>query len=110
MNTFFKKLYQGDELLRANEWQLLGSIVTLGAWAALTTPFGKIEWGVNLLLVVLWLGVLGTTVVYTIFFYLLNRYNASSLSAYFFMVVVIALVSSYVRGRASPQSSQRYTW
>jgi drug/metabolite transporter (DMT)-like permease len=96
MNTFFKRLYKGDELLRANAWQLFGSMVTLGTWAALTTPIDGIKWGLNLLLVVLWLGVLGNAVVYVIFFTLLNRYSVSSLTAYFFMVVVIALLSSYL--------------
>ena len=96
MNTSFKRLFKGDELLRANAWQLFGSMVTLGMWAALTTPIDGIKWGPNLLLVVLWLGVLGNAVVYVIFFTLLNRYSASSLTAYFFMVVVIALVSSYL--------------
>jgi drug/metabolite transporter (DMT)-like permease len=96
MNVCFKRFYKGDELLRANVWQLFGATVTLGLWAALTTPAGNIKWGLDLLFVLLWLGVLGTSVVYVIFFHLMKRYSASSLTAYFFMVVVVALVSSYI--------------
>jgi len=95
MNTCFKKLYRGDELVRANTWQLLGSTVTLGLWAALTTPTSGIEWGFGLLVVLLWLGVLGTSVAYIVFFTLMERYNASFLMAYLFMVVVVAQVGSY---------------
>jgi len=96
MSVCFKRLYKGDELLRANTWQLFGSTVTLGLWAALTTPAGDIKWGLALLFVVLWLGVLGTSVVFVIFFHLMKCYSASSLTAYFFMVVVVALMSSYL--------------
>jgi len=96
MNVCFKRIYKGDELLRANAWQLFGSTVTLGLWASLTTPAGNIKWGLPLLFDVLWLGVLGTAVVYTIYFHLMKRYSASSLAAYFFMVLIVALVSSYL--------------
>lgn len=92
----FKRCFKGEQLLRANAWQLTGALVVLGAWAALTTPVQGIEWSGNLLVVLLWVGIVGTALAEVSFLILVSRYNASSLTAYFFLVVVVALVSSFI--------------
>lgn len=95
MNVMFKRLFKGEQLIRANIWQLTGALVWLALWAGLTTPVEGIQWNLNLLFVLLWVGALGTAVAYVAFFTLMSKYSAASLTAYFFLVVVVALVSSY---------------
>jgi drug/metabolite transporter (DMT)-like permease len=92
----FKRYFKGEQLLRANAWQLTGALVVLGAWAALSTPVQGIEWSGSLLAVLLWVGVVGTALAEVSFLILVSRYSASSLTAYFFLVVVVALVSSFL--------------
>lgn len=96
MNTCFKKLFGKDQLLRANVWQLAGSLIVLAPWAFITTPSPKIDFGPDLLFVLIWVGGIGTAFVYVAFFTLMSRYSVSSLTAYFFLVVVVALVSAYL--------------
>jgi drug/metabolite transporter (DMT)-like permease len=95
MNVYFKKLFKGEQLIRANVWQLAGAFVVLAVWAGVTTPVQGIQWNLDLLLVLIWVGAIGTAVVYVVFFTLMSKYSAASLTAYFFLVVVVALVSSY---------------
>jgi drug/metabolite transporter (DMT)-like permease len=96
LNVAFKKFFKGEELLRANVWQLAGSLLPLLVWAGLSSPFQAIEWNFELVAVILWLGVLGTAVTFVIWFWLLSQYSASSMGAYSFMGVVVALVSSII--------------
>lgn len=95
MNVGFKRFFKGDQLIRANAWQLTGALVTLTLWAGLTTPVQGIEWNLKLFLVLLWVGAIGIGLVFVVFFTLMSRYSAASLTAYFFLVVVVALVSSF---------------
>jgi drug/metabolite transporter (DMT)-like permease len=95
MNVGFKRLFKGEQLIRANVWQLAGAFVTLTLWVPFTTPAGVIKWNLDLLLVLIWLGAIGTAVTFVAFFTLMSRYTASSLTGYLFLVVVVALVSSF---------------
>lgn len=95
MNIVFKKYFRGKELLKANQLQLTGGFLVLGAWALLSEPFSLIKWNGAFIGSVLWLGVLGTAVAYTLWFILLSRYNASSMGVYMFMIIVVALVASF---------------
>ena len=95
MNVCFKRLFKGGQLIRANVWQLAGSLIVLVPWALLTTPAPRIVLGPELFLVLIWVGGIGTALVYVAFLTLMTRYSVSSLTAYFFLVVVVALVSSY---------------
>lgn len=95
MNIIFKKYFRGKELLKANQLQLAGGFLVLGAWALLSEPFSVIKWNSAFIGSVLWLGVLGTAVAYTLWFILLSRYNASSMGVYMFMIIVVALVASF---------------
>jgi len=94
-NVLFKRLFKGDQLLRANVWQLAGGSAFLTAWASLGEPAAAIHWTLALAGAIIWVGVLGTAIVFVLWFTLLSRYNASSLTAYTFLVVVVALVGSF---------------
>ncbi len=94
LNVAFKKFFKGEKMLHANVWQLAGSLLPLAVWAALSSPFQAIQWTPTLAGVILWIGVLGTAVTFFAWFWLLSRYNASSLGGYSFLSVVVAVVSS----------------
>ena len=94
-NVLFKRLFKGDQLLRANVWQLAGGSAFLIAWASLAEPVSAIHWTLALAGAIFWIGVLGTATVFVLWFTLLSRYNAASLTAYTFLVVVVALVGSF---------------
>ena len=96
MGVCFKRLFKGEQLVKANTWQLAGALVTLTMWAAFTTPMQGIKWNMDLLVVLIWTGVMGTALAYMAFFTLMSRYGAASLTAYLFLVVVVALVGSFV--------------
>jgi probable blue pigment (indigoidine) exporter len=93
--VLFKKLFKGEQLLRANVWQLGGASAILLPWALLGEPGQQIIWSYQLVVSVLWIGVLGTSLVYFLWFTLLSRYNAASFTAYTFLVVLVALVASF---------------
>ena len=94
-NVLFKRLFKDDQLLRANVWQLAGGSAFLIAWASLAEPVSAIHWTLALAGAIFWIGVLGTAIVFVLWFTLLSRYNAASLTAYTFLVVVVALVGSF---------------
>ncbi len=94
LNVGMKRFFKGQQLLRANVWQLAGALLPLLVWAVLSSPFSAIRWTPEFFGVVLWLGVLGTSVTFFLWFWLLSNYNASSLGAYSFLSVIVALVSS----------------
>src|SRR5207247_9871903 len=83
-NILFKRLFKDDQLLRANVWQLAGGSAFLIAWASLAEPVSAIHWTLALAGAIFWIGVLGTAIVFVLWFTLLSRYNAASLTAYTF--------------------------
>ncbi|MDG6995979.1 MAG: DMT family transporter [Nitrososphaerota archaeon] len=94
--VLFKRLFKGEQLVRANVWQLGGASVFLLIWALLSEPIQKIEWTYQLVGSIAWIGVLGTALVYVLWFTLLSRYNAASFAAYAFLVVMVALAASFL--------------
>src|SRR5207247_10405963 len=94
-SVLFKRLFKGDQLLRANVWQLAGGSAFLIAWASLAEPVSAIHWTLALAGAIFWIGVLGTAIVFVLWFTLLSRYNAASLTAYTFLGVVVALVGAF---------------
>jgi drug/metabolite transporter (DMT)-like permease len=93
--VLFKRLFKGEQLLRANVWQLGGGSVFLLIWALVSESYQGINWTWGLAGSIAWVGVLGTGVVFVLWFILLSRYNAASFTAYTFLVVVVALVASF---------------
>jgi drug/metabolite transporter (DMT)-like permease len=95
----FKKFFKGEQLLRANLWQLLGSLLPLIVWATLSSSFQMVTWTFELVVVILWIGILGTAVAFILWMWLLWHYKASSLGAFSFLSVAVALVSSVLINR-----------
>jgi len=96
LNVGMKKFFRGQEMLRANVWQLGASLIPLAVWASFTSPIQSVQWSLGLAFSVFWIGVLGTAVAFVLWFTLLSQYNAASLGSYLFMIVVVALVSSFL--------------
>jgi drug/metabolite transporter (DMT)-like permease len=89
-----KRTFEAVEMVAANAWQLASGTALLAAVSFATEPWGGIRWTADLLGVLVWTGALGTGVAYVIWYYLLGRGEAGPLSAYTFLVVVVALVGS----------------
>jgi probable blue pigment (indigoidine) exporter len=89
-----KRVFNRVEMVAANAWQLAAGTGVLGLVAIATEPWGSIHWTGDLLVVVVWTGVLGTGAAYLIWYYLLGRNAAGPLSAFTFLVVVVAWVGS----------------
>jgi drug/metabolite transporter (DMT)-like permease len=94
--VLFQRRFQRGQMREANAYQLVGGSVALFAAALLLTPSPLPSASLGLLATVLWLGVLGTAVAYTIWFSLLGRTRAATVSAYVFLVPVVALTASAV--------------
>jgi len=77
-----------------NLFQLLGGSAGLLVAAELLEPTQVPVASWELLAIVLWLGFVGTALAYGLWFYLLGRIPAPSLSANMFLVPVVALVAS----------------
>lgn len=92
--VLFQRRFPRNQMLEANAYQLIGGSVGLAILvvALAPTPFPRFTPDLGLSLV--WLGVLGTALAYSIWFDLLGHTPAATLSAYAFLVPVIALVGS----------------
>jgi drug/metabolite transporter (DMT)-like permease len=92
--VLFQRRFQPAQMLEANAYQLIGGSVALLVVAPVLSPVPLPLASVDLLATVLWLGILGTAVAYAIWFTLLGRTRAATLSAYLFLVPVVALSAS----------------
>jgi drug/metabolite transporter (DMT)-like permease len=92
--VLFKRRFTGRTLWRANGFQLLGGTAGLLVAALLLEPGGFGRVSVPLIGVVLYMGLIGTAVAYAIWFELLERFPAATLSNYTFAVPVVALAAS----------------
>ena len=92
----FQRRFSGDVSSEANLYQMAGGTGTLviGAaiWEHSTFPAASIE----LALLVLWLGLFGSAFAYAAWYFLLARHRAATLSAYLFLVPVVALAASAI--------------
>jgi probable blue pigment (indigoidine) exporter len=94
--VLFKRRFRGPTVFAANAGQLTGGAIgLLGASVVVGAPLAT-GGGAPAILVVAWLGVLGTALAYTIWFRLLDRFPASTLSGYTFLVPVVALTASFL--------------
>jgi drug/metabolite transporter (DMT)-like permease len=89
-----RRRFHRDQMLEANVYQLMGGTAGLLLAVAVLEPVPLPRASPDLLLSVLWLGVLGTAVAYSIWYFLLGRTVAARLSAYLFLVPVVALAAS----------------
>ena len=92
-----QRRFRGEEMLEANVFQLVGGVVGLLVLTLILTPTALPDASrPELWVSVLWLGVMGTAVAYSIWFNLLGRTRAATLSAYLFLVPVVAMAASAV--------------
>ncbi|HEV2316636.1 MAG TPA: DMT family transporter [Thermoplasmata archaeon] len=93
--ALFKRRFSGGEVQLANLMQLLGGTLALLVAASLIEGW-TLAASARLVEIVLWLGLVGTAFGYAVWFELLDRRDASELSAYIFLVPLVALVASSV--------------
>lgn len=89
-----QRRFRPEEMLEANLYQLIGATAALFALTLVLEPTPLPRFGPELYASVAWLGLLGTAVAYSVWFDLLGRTRAATLSAYLFVVPVVALVAS----------------
>lgn len=92
--VYFQRRFPPTEMVEASFYQLLGGSGGLAVAAFLVERASLPAVSVPLVEIVLWLGLVGTAVGYAIWFWLLGRTRAAQLSAYVFLVPVVALVAS----------------
>lgn len=91
--VLFQRRFSGTVMQEANAYQLLGAVLALGVATPLIDPHPP-ALSLGLVLVLLWLGAVGTALAYAIWFWLLASVPAESLAAYVFLVPVVALAFS----------------
>ena len=89
-----QRRFRPTELVEANAYQLVGGASALGVAGLLTEGGSVPSPSLPLLGIVLWLGLVGTAFGYAVWFWLLGRNPAARLSAYVFLVPVVALAAS----------------
>jgi drug/metabolite transporter (DMT)-like permease len=92
--VFYKKRFRGESMHAANFYQLASGSAMLVAWSLVAEPSPAIRWTLPLMVAIVWLGLIGTAYAYAVWFLLLDRYAAASLSAWMFLVPIVALVAS----------------
>lgn len=91
-----QRRFRPTEIQTANAYQLLGGAGGLLAASLILEP-GQIPVASGpLAATVLWLGLPGTAIGYAVWFHLLMRTRAATLSAYVFLVPIVALAASAV--------------
>lgn len=91
-----QRRFSSDELQEANAFQLVGGAAGLLAAGLVLEPGQFPSPSIPLLGIVLWLGLAGTAAAYAGWFYLLGRVPAPTLSAFTFLVPLVALGASAV--------------
>jgi drug/metabolite transporter (DMT)-like permease len=94
--VFFQRRFSREQMREANAFQLFGGTAGLVVLVVLFGSTPVPTFSADLDLTLLWLGVLGTAFAYVIWFDLLGHTRAATLSAYVFLVPVVALVASAV--------------
>jgi probable blue pigment (indigoidine) exporter len=102
--VLFQRRFSRDEMLEANSFQLVGGVAALLVATALLAPTPLPHLDVGLGASLAWMGVMGTGVAYAVWYTLLGRTRAATLSGYLFLVPVVALVASVT------YFGERLTW
>lgn len=91
-----QRRFRPESMVEVNGYQMLGGAVVLFAAALAVEPHVRIPLAPGLWISVAWMGAYGTAFAYAVWFYLLGRIPAATLSAYAFLVPVVALAASAV--------------
>ena len=90
----FKRRFHGEAVAVANGWQLAGGALALLVAGVAFGPRTPVAAGWGLVGVVAWLGLLGTGLAYSIWFRLLDRWPAVTVTGFTFLVPLVALAAS----------------
>lgn len=94
--VLLKSRIRGGALRTANVYQLLSGGAVLLVVAVLFEPHPVISITPALIASLLWVGLVGTSLAYAVWFMLLQRFPASTVSTWAFLTPVVALVASVV--------------
>lgn len=95
--VLYQRRFHGNlEMREANLYQLAGGAIALLAAALVVDPTTLPQPTADLGWSILWIGVIGTSYAYVAWYYLLARVPAATLSAYTFLVPLIALVAASI--------------
>ncbi|MDH2906403.1 MAG: EamA family transporter [Methanomassiliicoccales archaeon] len=89
-----KRRFEPEAMGGVNLWQMASGTFVLFIAALLFEPATAITPGVQLVVALIWLGLIGSTFAYVAWYILLGKYNAEQLSTWTFMVPVTALIAS----------------
>ena len=92
--VLFQKRFHRSQMLEANAYQVAGGAIALFAATLILDPVPGPSLAPALWITALWLGVLGTAVAYSLWFTLLGETGAARLSAFVFLVPLVALGAS----------------
>ncbi|MGA8664901.1 MAG: DMT family transporter [Thermoplasmata archaeon] len=94
--VLFQRRFRSPEILPASAFQLAGGFAALLGASVVLAPSSLPTPTWDVIASALWLGLAGTAVGYAIWFTLLDRTPAAQISAYLFLVPVVALTASAV--------------
>jgi probable blue pigment (indigoidine) exporter len=94
--VLIKSRIRGVALRTANGYQLLSGAALLLVAALVFEPAPKISITSNFVISLLWLGIIGTSLANAVWFTLLERFPAPTVSTWAFLTPVVALVASVV--------------
>jgi probable blue pigment (indigoidine) exporter len=94
--VLFQRRFRTPEILSASTYQLAGGFAALLGVTLVTAPAPLPVPSWEVVAAALWLGLAGTAIAYAIWFTLLDRTPAAQISAYLFLVPVVALAASAV--------------
>jgi probable blue pigment (indigoidine) exporter len=92
--VLLKARIQGPALRTANAYQLLSGTAVLWPAALIFEPHPVISATSGFIVSLLWLGLVGTSMANVVWFVLLERFPASTVSTWAFLVPIVALVAS----------------
>lgn len=92
--VLLKERVRGAGLRTANAYQLLSGTLILFVAALVLEPHPSISPTTNFLVSLLWLGLIGTSLANVVWFVLLERFPAPTVSTWAFLTPVVALVAS----------------
>lgn len=93
--VLLKRLKPGSDLISFTGWQLIaGSLPLLAGSIILESP-SNVVWSGTYLSILIFLGLIGTALTEIIWFWLLQKYDASKLSLYLFLIPVFGLLIAF---------------
>jgi len=95
--VIYKKfLSKSVDAATVNTLEFLYAIPVILIWALMTEKFNISGISVSFIMIIVYMGVLGTGLAYYIYFYLYKKYRVSSISSYFFIVPALSILFGFL--------------